>query len=249
MIKVNETIKKLRKEYGLSQEQLGRAIFIEGSAISQYESGKRTPSIETLESIANVFGYTLDLNLVEKKEQKKDLNFYQEKSVTEILSMDNIDLTEYIFITQDDKMIACICNMLPDMLKHIPLDSLKNILLETISTTDRLTIYFKLNNMHRRVEQAMTDFIDYINYHLSELSNIENTVRDKIHYLEIDVEKSNEGYFYFLDVRALDKNKNDLNLSPEVLHGDDLPLDNELCNEIGEYFFSFTNPFLVQLKY
>lgn len=35
MINVSETIKKLRKEYSLTQEQFGRAVGCEGSTVSK----------------------------------------------------------------------------------------------------------------------------------------------------------------------------------------------------------------------
>ena len=38
MINAGETIKSLRKEFGLTQENLARAVFVENATISQYEN-------------------------------------------------------------------------------------------------------------------------------------------------------------------------------------------------------------------
>lgn len=72
-------IKKLRKEHGLSQLQLGRAIFAEESTIANYEAGRRGLKVDVLESIANVFGYTVDFNLIKKENTSKDKDFYKNK--------------------------------------------------------------------------------------------------------------------------------------------------------------------------
>lgn len=46
-------IKELRKRAGLSQDQLGEQVGIEAKYLSRIEVGKRQPSLETLENIAD----------------------------------------------------------------------------------------------------------------------------------------------------------------------------------------------------
>lgn len=46
-------IKELRKKAGLSQEELSEKIGIDGKYLSRIEVGKRSPSLETLEGIAD----------------------------------------------------------------------------------------------------------------------------------------------------------------------------------------------------
>ncbi|BCG45666.1 Helix-turn-helix motif [Citrifermentans bremense] len=46
-------IKELRKRTGLSQDQLAERVGIEAKYLSRIEVGKRYPSLETLESIAD----------------------------------------------------------------------------------------------------------------------------------------------------------------------------------------------------
>lgn len=50
---VGENIKRMRKEHGLTQEELGKKIDVSGVAIMRYEKGQREPKLETIEKIAN----------------------------------------------------------------------------------------------------------------------------------------------------------------------------------------------------
>jgi transcriptional regulator with XRE-family HTH domain len=55
-----EKIKKIRKEKGMSQAELAKKIGINIRMISLYESGKSTPSMETIQKLASLFGVTTD---------------------------------------------------------------------------------------------------------------------------------------------------------------------------------------------
>lgn len=53
---IGENIKRIRKERGLTQEELGKSIDISGVAIMRYEKGQREPKIETIKKIASALG-------------------------------------------------------------------------------------------------------------------------------------------------------------------------------------------------
>lgn len=57
--KYGKTIAKLRKEKGLTQEQLGKKLNISYQAISKWENDLSEPSLDTLENLSKVFGITL----------------------------------------------------------------------------------------------------------------------------------------------------------------------------------------------
>ena len=57
---IHEKLKLLRKERGLTQSDVGEAVGQERSTIACYETGKRTPDVETLEKLARFFKVTLD---------------------------------------------------------------------------------------------------------------------------------------------------------------------------------------------
>ncbi|GFO58754.1 hypothetical protein GMST_10790 [Geomonas silvestris] len=54
-------IKELRRRVGMSQDQLAERVGIEGKYISRIEVGRRSPSLETLEKIAD----SLDVEMKE----------------------------------------------------------------------------------------------------------------------------------------------------------------------------------------
>lgn len=55
-----EKIQKLRKERGLTQEQFAEQLFVSRTAVSKWETGRGTPSMESLQMIAKLCGITLD---------------------------------------------------------------------------------------------------------------------------------------------------------------------------------------------
>ena len=55
-----EKIQKLRKERGLTQEQFAQQLFVSRTAVSKWETGRGTPSMESLRMIAQLCGITLD---------------------------------------------------------------------------------------------------------------------------------------------------------------------------------------------
>lgn len=56
----NEKLQELRKQRGLTQEELAQALYVSRTAISKWESGRGYPNIESLKTIAKFFGVTID---------------------------------------------------------------------------------------------------------------------------------------------------------------------------------------------
>lgn len=56
----SKNIRILRKKWGLTQEDLAKAIHASKSSIAMYESGARTPDIKTLQDIASCFSVSAD---------------------------------------------------------------------------------------------------------------------------------------------------------------------------------------------
>lgn len=55
-----DRMKSLRKQRGLSQRDLAQALKVSYSTVAAWESGTRSPSVETQEDIADFFNVTLD---------------------------------------------------------------------------------------------------------------------------------------------------------------------------------------------
>lgn len=57
---IGNNIKKLRKESGITQEQIASKLCISSQALSNYETGKRIPDIYELIVLADLFEVSLD---------------------------------------------------------------------------------------------------------------------------------------------------------------------------------------------
>jgi len=76
-------LQELRKQKGLTQEQLAKSLYVSRTAISKWESGRGYPSIESLKQIAKTFDITVDtllsgdelLNALEQDISKKQNNY------------------------------------------------------------------------------------------------------------------------------------------------------------------------------
>lgn len=55
-----EKLQGLRKDRGLTQEELAEALYVSRTAISKWESGRGYPSIDSLKEISNYFSVTID---------------------------------------------------------------------------------------------------------------------------------------------------------------------------------------------
>ncbi len=59
-MELNEKLQELRKQKGLTQEELAAVLFVSRTAVSKWESGRGYPNIESLKALAKFFGVTVD---------------------------------------------------------------------------------------------------------------------------------------------------------------------------------------------
>lgn len=67
-----ENLRKTRKERNLTMKEVGIAIGVGESTISQYETGKRQPDQQTLLKLADYFGVTVDYLLGREADPERD---------------------------------------------------------------------------------------------------------------------------------------------------------------------------------
>ena len=80
----NEKLQELRKQKGLTQEELAEQLYVSRTAISKWESGRGYPNIESLKAIAKFFSVTVDellssgevLTIAEEDNKRKEKHFY-----------------------------------------------------------------------------------------------------------------------------------------------------------------------------
>jgi len=56
----NEKLQSLRKQKGLTQEELAQVLYVSRTAVSKWESGRGYPSIDSLKDISSHFSVTID---------------------------------------------------------------------------------------------------------------------------------------------------------------------------------------------
>lgn len=68
----SNVLRSLRKNAGMSQEELGNKLGLAKSTISMYESGTREPSLEILEAIADTFN--VDMNTLTDSKKSAEVS-------------------------------------------------------------------------------------------------------------------------------------------------------------------------------
>lgn len=78
----HEKLQELRKNRGLTQEELAEDLYVSRTAVSKWESGRGYPNIDSLKEISEYFSVTIDellsvekmLSIAEKESKKKIRN-------------------------------------------------------------------------------------------------------------------------------------------------------------------------------
>ena len=76
----HEKLQELRKQKGLTQEELAESLYVSRTAISKWESGRGYPNIDSLKAIAKFFSVTIDellsgeevLTIAEEDQRQKE---------------------------------------------------------------------------------------------------------------------------------------------------------------------------------
>ena len=87
---IGNRIKQLRKEHGLTQQELADKLNLAKSSISSYESGVRIPSYEVLINMATYFNCSIDFLMgLTSIESSKKANADEEKeNIVETINQD-----------------------------------------------------------------------------------------------------------------------------------------------------------------
>ena len=83
LMELHEKLQQLRKQKGLTQEELAEKLYVSRTAISKWESGRGYPSIDSLKMIAQFFSVSIDallsgdeiLNLAEEDQKQSNRSF------------------------------------------------------------------------------------------------------------------------------------------------------------------------------
>ena len=129
-----EKLKDLRKQKGISQEQLAEKIYVSRQAITKWESGNGLPDIENLIAISSLFNESLDSLLSEEKSLiTKNEFLYESRTEYDLDSPKKIDLrvgTAHEVIiekTKDEKIqVIAAANKLPYLAQQVKVKIVEN---------------------------------------------------------------------------------------------------------------------------
>lgn len=85
-VEFHEKLQELRRNRGLTQEELAEALYVSRTAVSKWESGRGYPSIDSLKEISNFFSVTIDDLL----SGEKLLSLAEKENKTNIRSVCNL---------------------------------------------------------------------------------------------------------------------------------------------------------------
>ena len=57
---LSEKLQDLRRDAGLSQEEVAGRLFVSRQSVSKWENGQAEPGVENLKALADLYGVTLD---------------------------------------------------------------------------------------------------------------------------------------------------------------------------------------------
>lgn len=90
-----ETLKKLRKEKGLSQIQLGKQMFVNNSTIARWENGSRLPDAAMIARLSRVLSVDVSTLLSMAAESSESPNIIMVDD-SEVLLTDNLSVLEEV---------------------------------------------------------------------------------------------------------------------------------------------------------
>jgi len=115
MLVFQKRLKETRKDRELTQETLGKAIYVSKQEVCLYESGKRTPPIDVLIRIANFlevdFLWLIGMELKIQREENRIVNWSEKDiKIVEALKKDRVLYQK--FLEDPERAISEISNRL-----------------------------------------------------------------------------------------------------------------------------------------
>lgn len=133
-------LKEKRNEYQLTQEQLAEKIFVSTKTISNWETGKTKPDIESLILLAKLFDLSLDNLLLEGSDMVKSMD----KDIKKGRNLKKIILI-VVFPLLAIIIALSWLNYQGNNMTLVPLNDISNIELSTSNLTDTTKIKANIN--------------------------------------------------------------------------------------------------------
>lgn len=126
-VKMGKFLKELRKEKGLTQEQLGEKIGVTNKTVSRWENGNYMPPVECLEMLSDIYQISINEIVAGERVVEEKIKEIAEENISSVLK----DLQKENQKFENRMIIILVVTTLLAIaiLILLPLDSFKNILI------------------------------------------------------------------------------------------------------------------------
>lgn len=110
---LGESLKKIRKQYKMTQEDVAKFLGVSRSGYTYYETGKTVPSIETLRKLAMMYDTTID-NIVGVPAKKSSTG----KNITDIALISESNADPLMYMKKEEQTLIMAFRLLSEESKE-----------------------------------------------------------------------------------------------------------------------------------
>ncbi len=120
-----ESLKRIRKQYKMTQEDVAKLLGISRSGYTYYETGKTVPSVEVLQKLSAIYSTSIDVIVGNSIRGNIDSRYYND-----ILSVSEGNADPLIYMKKDEQALIMAFRLLPEeeksKLQALAMDMLKD---------------------------------------------------------------------------------------------------------------------------
>ena len=120
-----ESLKNIRKQYKMTQEEISKLLGISRSGYTYYETGKTVPSIEMLRKLSAIYSTSVDAIIGNPSRENHDSRYN-----SNILAVSEGNADPLIYMKKDEQSLIMAFRLLSqeekDKLREIAMDMLYN---------------------------------------------------------------------------------------------------------------------------
>ena len=122
---LGESLKKIRKQYKMTQEDIAKLLGISRSGYTYYETGKTIPSVEVLQKLSAIYNTTIDVIVGNPIRENSDRRYY-----ADILSVSEGNTDPLIYMKKDEQALIMAFRLLTEeekeKLQTVVMDMINN---------------------------------------------------------------------------------------------------------------------------
>lgn len=125
LVRIGGFLRQLRKEHGLTQEQLGEKVGATNKTISRWETGVYMPPVECLAMLSELYGVSINEIVAGKRVETEGFADVAEDNITDALK--NIEKSRVAFENRMMVMLAITTVITIAIILMLPLESAKDV--------------------------------------------------------------------------------------------------------------------------